>query len=333
MKTLWSPEEERLLKEGQDQGFKTKQLVAYLLQNGFSRSYASVENKTRIRQKLEWKNKAPKDPEPKQDFYKAPKKFFASLFNIQPQIIKTAWLYDSHYPHNINLKPLLHFLKDFKPDIFGFGGDNRSLDCISHWNEEAFKNYGMDNVMAAFNKDSQGFKRQVAEFIQVMPNSKFVYILGNHEDWLEQFIQKFPQVKKPTVKSCLEEVGEKIEFVPRGGFYQIGKLHFAHGDQFGTSNPAKQAVERTGKNIVFGHFHSHKEWPHFSMIDETEKHQGIQVPCYAKLAPGYLKGRPHDWSNGFFTACIKKSSGNFSPFVQKVSPEGNFITQDGREYS
>lgn len=250
---------------------------------------------------------------------------------LKKPITKVFSLFDSHYPYHINIQPLLKFIVDWNPDIFVFGGDNWSLDCISHWNEHTFKNIGLNNIMDAFNKEAVGFKEHVRLFRKAAPNAKFVYILGNHEDWLEQFCQSFPQVKKPSVKSVLEEVGEDIEFIPRGGFYRIGKMNFAHGDQFGTQNPAKQAVERCGETVVLGHHHCFKVWPRFSMVDDHNKYLGIQVPCYTGRSPKYGKGKPNNWQNGFLTACIKPS-GNFNHHAQLVSPKGHFITQQGVEY-
>lgn len=566
--------------------------------------------------------------------------------------IKVAALFDSHYPYNINIRPFLNFLRDYQPDVFIFGGDNWSLDCISHWNEQDFRNIGFNNVLAKFNDEAQGFKDHVLSIREATPHAKMVYIMGNHECldvetqlytkrgwitykqilpddmvvslnpeteilewvpidhiiikkfkgelislktrgwdllatedhkiftrnrvsgkyeyrpvseclggnrlqiplsgtfkkkeyklsdqmiklaawcitdsfinkshgyiilyqrkskshlikellsafknnytyqerdrdtksicgkvlkkkpevgcefrfdyrlsrkmnrlinrkkqipdwvfelserqfdvflgalvdadgsrhktsadammfykndhefrdrlqalcalngyscteyfyrgnnyklninkrktlsidrkeitkvpyddevwdltvknhnflirrngkphftgncWLEQFTEKFPQMNRPTIPKILGDVGKDFEFIPQGGMYKIGKLNFAHGDQFGSQNPAKQAVERCHASVVFGHHHSHKVWPAFSMVNDEEKYLGIQVPCFTGRAPKYGKGMPNAWQNGFFTATIKKS-GNFSPHVWLVSPKGHFIDPYGREY-
>lgn len=297
------------------------------------RSYDSVELKIRRIPKSQdvEKKEFPPVAIPENPQEPLAKKIF-NLFSIHDPIIKTDWIFDSHFPHNLSINPILRYLNKRSPDVFGFGGDNWSLDCISHWNQAGFKNEGMDNVMKAFVSESEAFKRHIRFFIEAMPKTKFVYILGNHEDWLQQFCSEFPQTKKPTIQSILEEFKDRIEFVPRGGFYNIGKLYFAHGDQFGSSNPAKQAVERTNKTIVFGHHHVYKVWPQFSMVDQDDKHLGIGVPCFCGVAPEYGKGRPNQWLNGFFSACIKRKSGKFTPYVIPVSSKGGFMTMDGTEY-
>jgi len=254
---------------------------------------------------------------------------------IQPQITKTLWLYDSHFPYNIHVGPLLEFIKDYKPDILGFGGDNWSLDVISHHDSAKHPNRGFNTIGKDFYDEAADYREHIADFMRAAPKAKFVYILGNHEDWIARWCINHPQLKDPDIRSLLGTVGKNIEFIPFGGFYQIGNIHFTHGHQFGSQNPAKQAVERCTKTIVIGHHHGYKIWPAFSMTDALSKHLGILVPCYCGLAPAYLKGSPNGWMNGwmngFFTASIKRS-GKFSPHVQLVSQKGHFMNQMGKVY-
>lgn len=330
---IWTDREVSLLHELRGKGLPIISIQHELKKQGIERSYGSIQNKLREPQKKANRKKKAEVIQPKITFRRPYSITHKIAKFFQPSdIINTAWIFDSHFPFNINEQPLVEFLKDFKPDIMGFGGDNWSLDCISHWNQQDFNNLGWDNVIDQFNSEAARFKHYIGKYIEALPNSKFVYLLGNHEEWLNQFSSKFPQTTKPTIKNILGEYGDRIEFVEHGGFYQIGKLWFCHGDQFGTQNPAKQAVERTAKSIVMGHHHVYKVWPRFSMVDIQDKTRATCVPCYSSLAPKYLKGRPTQWENGFFTACVKKKSGNFSSFVQPVSPEGHFMTQIGKEY-
>lgn len=246
-------------------------------------------------------------------------------------MIKTVWLYDSHSPHNIPLEPLIKYCVDQKINVFGFGGDNVDFGCISHWNDENFKNKGFNQVRMELEADAACFRAQLAQLRKAMPKAKFVYVQGNHEQWAVQFSQKYPQMKKITVDVLCDFKKYGVEMQPYGAFYKLGKLYFCHGDQFGTSHPATQAVMRCQRNVVFGHFHSAEIAPNFSFIDAKERHVAVQVPCYAKLQAPYLHGKSTKWCNGFFYANIK-DSGNFSFGIQLVSPEGRFITQAGVEY-
>jgi len=252
---------------------------------------------------------------------------------IDPNVIKTSWLFDSHFPFNIDIQPLLNYLKDNPVDIFGFGGDNWSLDCISHHSEHEFKNIGYNNIAKRFQNEKVAFQDHLKRFREVLPKAKFVYLIGNHEVWLERFCIDHPQLEQPNLEGIITEALPGCEVIPQGQFYQIGKLNFCHGDNFGTANPAKQAVERCKQSVVFGHHHTFKVWPDFSMVSDLNKYVGIQVPCFTGRAPDYGRGRPNSWMNGFFKAIIKRNSGNFTPYVILVSPKGHFLSLDGKEYA
>lgn len=244
---------------------------------------------------------------------------------------KLVGFFDSHYPHTININPILNYLKANPPDIFVLGGDNLSFDCISHWNDENFKNIGFDQIKKTLTNEINGFKKQLIEFRKAMPNTRFVYILGNHEYWLPMFCQKYPQMSDMSLENLLDTKKLKIEVIPFGRYFKYGKLYLAHGHQFGTDNPAKQAVVRTHKSVAFGHHHVQIMWSDFSDFDAKEKHIGISVPCYANVAPAYGKGRPNRWINGFLIVNFEPS-GYFYPTVQHVAQDGKFITQDGKEW-
>lgn len=244
-------------------------------------------------------------------------------------------LYDSHYPHNVPLGTFLRYAKDFKPTDFILGGDNWDLGFLSHWNDGNFKNIGFDNIRERLWKEAKEFGSQLDDFREAMPKATFHYIEGNHENWLEQFSNKYSQMQDLSLESLLQLKKRGIKFLesrPTRDFIKIGKLYFKHGDQYGGSNPVKQALERSHKSIVIGHHHGAITWSNYSDVDDKDQHVGFLVPCYAKRAPDYGHGMPNRWMNGFFWAHVKTETGNFSGGIQLVSPEGKFITQDGKEY-
>lgn len=247
------------------------------------------------------------------------------------KIHKVIGLFDSHYPDNIPMHSLLSYCKDHKPDVFLLGGDNWGLDIISHWNDANFKNIGFDNVKKQLKLEAEGFNQQLDDFQKVMPHAKIVYLVGNHEDWLTQFANKYPQMDDLSLGSLLNLKKRKVELIKFGKSYQIGKMYFVHGHQYTSENPPKQAVMRSHHTIILGHHHTYKVWTDYSDIVESDRYTGISVPCYCTRSPEYAKGRPNAWINGFFWANTKKS-GKFSCGVQIVSPQGKFITQAGKEY-
>lgn len=237
-------------------------------------------------------------------------------------------LFDSHYPHTIPLNPLIKYLLDRPPHQFVLGGDNWSLDIISHWNDANFQNIGFNHVRETLRREANGFKKQLETLRHAMPKAEITYLIGNHEDWLAQFSNKYPQMNDLTLESLLGLSKLNIKLLKLGSYHKAGKLYLCHGDHFGSSNPAKQALERTHKSVAMGHHHNQIMWSDFSDIVAKEKHIGMVVPCYAGLAPGYGHGRPNRWVNGFLEVSLM-DNGYFFPFIQHVRQDGTFITQDG----
>lgn len=206
-----------------------------------------------------------------------------------------------------------------------------SFDCISHWNDDNFKNIGFDNVRIKLWEEARGFREQLEDIRLACPNSEIVYILGNHEDWVKQFANKYTQMQELSIETLLKPQELDIKVIPFGKFHRVGKLYICHGHQFGTENPAKQAVMRCHKSVAFGHHHGKIMWTDYSDIDEKDKHTGILVPCYSKTSPEYGKGRPNRWINGFLFATFD-NSGYFYPGIQHVKPDGHFIDPFGTSW-
>ena len=243
-------------------------------------------------------------------------------------------LYDSHYPYNLSLTQFLNFAKDFKPTVFILGGDNWDLGFISHWNSKLFRKFGFDQLRKDLKRESKGMMAQLDTFRNYMPKAEFIYLEGNHEHWITEFGEDYEQMEDFSLEYLLKLKSRGIELFSYTGnddTCKVGKLYFKHGHQYGSSNPAKQAVERSKKSIVIGHHHGYSEYFDYSDTDCTQKWVGIQVPCFRNRDADYLMGRPNKWATGFFSACIKPS-GNFSHHVQLVDSNGEFTSQMAKEY-
>ena len=227
----------------------------------------------------------------------------------------------------------LSFLREFRPHTFIFGGDNLDPWAISHWNEPNWIRFGLENILNEFRELISRFTEYLDQILTILPHQcEVIYLIGNHEDWIEQFKAKFPQIKGDGLPELLGPIASRIKFLPRYSFYRIGNLTFCHGEHFETQNPAKLYVEKCKTTVVFGHHHYAQMWPDFSMVDDENKYFGFSTPCWTSKKAHYGKHQPNRWQNGFFTACIKEKSGNFSPHPMLASPQGHFIDLYGQEF-
>lgn len=101
------------------------------------------------------------------------------------------------------------------------------------------------------------------------PKARMVKIDGNHEERFVKYVcSKAPIlrdfVKQP--KEVLQLNALKIKHQPTGSVIKIGKLLYAHGDQFmggwGAVNPAKTVFDRTRESMLVGHVHKFSTWRH-----------------------------------------------------------------------
>lgn len=240
---------------------------------------------------------------------------FAAVFDIH-------WGYETKGGHK---RPLhdpkawattLKFLQDFKPQDFFFGGD--ILDCgaiARHHNK------GKPRKTEGFRllRDAEECRQEVIGPVEeLLPrDGEKVYLVGNHEDWIEDLLDEDPALEGlVSIKSLLKL--EKWEVIPQGGWKHYHKLCFLHGDTVtGGEHVAKSGVINYEKNVRFGHHHTYQAYTKTSPLDVKLPKTGIAVPCLCSKDLGYMERRPNRWVQGFLWGNSVKN-GPFSDHVAVI---------------
>ena len=225
------------------------------------------------------------------------------------------------------LDAVLAFAADFKPDTFIWGGD--ALDCgaISHHNA---KKPGATEGMKLAQDAADGRKAFIEPVEKLMrKGGNLVYIVGNHEDWITDFTDKYPALEGLLNIETLLKLN-KWKVIPQGEEFKLGKLLFVHGDTVsGGEHVAKAAVTNYETNIRFGHHHCFQAFTKTSPISQKLSKTGIAVPCMCGKDPRYGEGKPNRWAQGFLWGYITEG-GYFSDYVSIIT-DGKFIA-NGKEY-
>jgi hypothetical protein len=225
-------------------------------------------------------------------------------------ITRGVFFTDSHWGHEIaggKKKPLhdpkahnvlLQIVEDFKPHEIINGGDGLDCGAVSHWNR------GKPRLIEGLRleKDAEGYVESVLDPLRkAHPKARRRYIKGNHECWVDQFVDDNPSVEgMVSVDKLLGLTKTGWELSPQGAVLNVGKLHFMHGDTLRAGAlPAKHAVETYGRSIAFGHFHSPNSFTKVSALDVTDVHTGRGVGCLCRKNPRYGRGAPNRWAQGF----------------------------------
>ncbi len=191
----------------------------------------------------------------------------------------------------------LKFLSDFKPQDFIFGGDILDCGAISHHSKGKIRQTEGMRII----KDAEDCQREViAPIERLLPkDAKRVYLTGNHELWLEDLMDEHPQLEGMfDIKQLLKL--DKWKVIENGRGFDLGRLHFLHGDTVGGGDScAKAGVINYGRNVRFGHHHTYQTYTKTSPVDRELPHTGIAVPCLCSKDVGYMRRKPNRWVQGF----------------------------------
>lgn len=221
---------------------------------------------------------------------------------------------------------MLQFSGDFKPDVFIIGGDGLDCGAVSHHNKHKPGKVEGLRLLA----DANEFKSKVISKIDALGCKQKVYITGNHEAWLQQLQEEIPGLEGILeLERLLGLEGWKV--VPQGKALNLGKLTFLHGDTVsGGEHIAKAAAINYERNVRFGHYHTFQTYTKNSPLDSKQAKTGMAVPCLCRKGPGYGKGKPNKWVNGFLWGTVQPD-GSFNDYVSIIH-EGSFVGPTGKVY-
>lgn len=220
--------------------------------------------------------------------------------------------------HNqAQIDAVLAFASDFKPDTFILGGDIVDCGPISHWN--ARKKLSMEGLR--LKDDFEDCRRNLMHPLErLLPSkTKKVFIHGNHENWIDQFVEEHSGLAgMVSVESELGLDESAWTVVQQGDHFELGKMLIMHGDTLGAGEyVAKKAVIDYETSVRFGHVHTHQVYTKTSRADASEIKTGIAVPCLCTRRPGYGKGAPNRWIQGFLWGYIN-DDGTFNDYVTVI---------------
>ena len=251
---------------------------------------------------------------------------FVALYDIHWGFERrSGHLVPTHDPKAVDVA--MQFVEDFKPDHVIIGGD--ALDCraISH------HTHGKPGQVEGLRliSDAKGLRDTVIKPVEKIAKKSLTYITGNHEDWLNDLIDDYPALEGVVNIEAILSLGKKWKVVPVGGFHQLHKITFIHGNQIrGGENPAKNAVAAYERNIRLGHFHTYQTFTKTSAVD-MNGHTGVCVPCLCKKAPLYGGGAPNKWMQGFSYGYTDCAGGTFNDYTAVIV--NGHVTINGRTYN
>jgi predicted phosphodiesterase len=220
-------------------------------------------------------------------------------------------LADIHHPEysKTAFKAAMNFLERNKEKIKGVAllGDNMNCENISRHTKGKPRlrtRGGIARDFARFNKD---ILLEIEK--RIMPGTEKVFFLGNHEDWLEQWLDENPEFEgMVSFDRCLGLTKRGWEVIKQGGHRQIGKAFLVHGDQVGSGmHVAKKLVDNFCATAIMGHVHTASSYTKVSQVKSKDKWIGYTLPTLGTVSPKYAKGRPNAFVQGLGIAEVWKN--------------------------
>lgn len=236
-------------------------------------------------------------------------------------------VFDLHYPsHDKRLwGNVLRFADDFAPDVWLFGGDDLDCEPLSHWVGDKKRKVEGKRMK----RDYEGFNAEVlAPLSEVLPDHcRRIKLTGNHEDWIEQYIDEHPEVEGfLEMERNLDLDGwEVIEY---GKAAVIGKLYAIHGD-YCNQHHAMKTVQVYGRNVMYGHTHTYQAHTKITPLDD-DAHNSVNIPCACHMNPHYARNKPNAWLSGFGVFYVRPD-GSFNLYPV-IAVDGHFTAPDGTTY-
>ena len=212
------------------------------------------------------------------------------------------------------------FIAEYKPDKVYLLGDFADASTLSHWNLQ--KRRACEG--RRHRKEIEVLSKEL-DFLQ-RHSKEVIWLEGNHENWVEQYIDKNPEseglLEYPELLD-LEKRG--IQWVPYNKLLKVGKLYMTHGRYASKYHAAKHA-DTIGSNIVY--CHTHMPQTYGCNKETTTPYMAYCLGCLCGKSPSYLRGKQGNWIHGFATLYVA-DNGEFNLYPINII-SGRFYYNERR---
>ena len=216
-------------------------------------------------------------------------------------------LFDIHVPFNIPLDPVMQFIQDFKPTEVVIGGDAHDWSAVSAWVADQSRALVGGTI-------AQNYAELVSVVLRPLrkaaPQAKFIFLTGNHEDWLRKAKEADPNLSGYV--ELEKNLPKEIQIIPLNQAYHVNEhLCYLHG-LYTTKYHAFQTVHACHKSVLYGHTHDIQRYTDISPVDVSTFYTGASCGCLCTLNPSFMKNKPNRWVNGFSYCYVDNKTKEFS---------------------
>ena len=242
--------------------------------------------------------------------------------NIKGVVKRALVTPDKHFPlaDMAAISCVKQTIEIVKPDIYIDLGDVGEWHGASHWQWKRKKRPPLEYQIPFIDQDIQEVNTGMDWIDESLDkvNCKEKYMIeGNHESWMNYFVDEHPFLKGYRFKECVKLKERNYKYYPAGKFLKIGKLHFYHGHHFSGIHHTRNHLIRLGANVMYGHHHDLQQ---ASVTHMDGVKSAWSIGCRKDMSEEqneWLGGRRINWSHAFAIVDFF-AKGNFTVHVIQI---------------
>jgi len=220
------------------------------------------------------------------------------------------FLSDIHFPDNINLTPILNYVKDVYKQCIK--DKNKFLIVLGGDIIDAKGMHGIESMQASqirlewYDRDCMLMLSFLRQLLNITSDKiDLVYLEGNHEERYTRIMKRYPDAwggRFDFKKDVVTKVFPKAKWIPYGdydAYFKLGDTIFTHGTVYPQNHAKKYAEVFSPYKVVYGHLHHYQAYTMHSAMPELAPHYAVTAGCLSTTAPDWKKGQPNCWVNGF----------------------------------
>ena len=229
---------------------------------------------------------------------------------------------DKHFPlaDIPAIKCLKKTIEIVKPTAYVDLGDVGEWHGCSHWQWKRKKRPPLEYQLPFIDQDIEDVNKGMDMIDESLDkaNCKNKYMIeGNHDDWMNRFVEEHPFLKEYRFKECVKLKERKYKYYPMGKYFKMGKLAMYHGHHFAGIQHTRNHLLRLGCNIMYGHHHDLQQ-SSITHLDGVKS--AWSIGCLKDMTEeqnSWLGGRQHNWSHAFAIVDFY-NKGNFTVHIIQI---------------
>ena len=211
---------------------------------------------------------------------------------------------DKHFPlHDKKaISVVCKAIKSIKPDGYIDLGDSGEWASASHWQWKR-KNkppleYYLPEIIQEIEEVNKGMDL-IDEALDKANVKEKHFITGNHDQWLEYFVDEYPYLDQYGLNKALKLEDRGYEVQPLGKLLEIGDMSYYHGHNYSGMNHASNHCRQYKQNIMYGHHHDVQQ---SSITHMDGQKSAWSIGCLKDMSDKenqWLGYRKTNWSHAF----------------------------------